>query len=223
VACPNETLPDCFVRIRLGKWSVTWLFCENQIVKVKFCQFKLWILYYASEGLSGKLFRLGMCLSSTLTVVKLLYQPKSSQLVYFLQPLKVLPSFAYHLGKPYKRWAMLPFMPQWSHHTWVRVIWIFSTRMYTLMCIRFLLGMSIASLCGPLGSNSAWQWSLKTILILLRIAPLTALTFNWKQQRSKLYLMINSRLEDPFLPPRTKSDSLAMKREHDNIRQHRQI
>jgi len=35
--------------------------------------------------------------------------------------------------------------------------------------------------------------------------------------------MINSRLEDPFLPPRTKPDLLAMKREHDNIRQHRQI
>jgi len=35
--------------------------------------------------------------------------------------------------------------------------------------------------------------------------------------------MINFRLEDPFLLPRTKLDSLAMKREHDNIRQHRQI
>jgi len=34
--------------------------------------------------------------------------------------------------------------------------------------------------------------------------------------------MINFRLEDPFLPPRMIPGSLAMKREHDNIRQHRQ-
>ena len=173
------------MKIRLRKWSFVRLFCENHIVKVKFYQFKLWMLYCTSEVLSSKLFRFGMSLSPTLTVVKLLYQPKSNQLVCFLQPLKVLPSSAYHLGRRYKRWAMLPLMPQWSHHTWVRVIWIFSTRMYTLMCIRILLGMSIASLCGPLGSNSAWQWSLKTILILLRIPPLTPLTFNWKQQHSK--------------------------------------
>jgi len=31
--------------------------------------------------------------------------------------------------------------------------------------------------------------------------------------------MIDFRLKDPFLPPRTKIDSLVMKREHDNIRQ----
>jgi len=35
--------------------------------------------------------------------------------------------------------------------------------------------------------------------------------------------MINFHLEDPVLPPRTKTDSLAVKREHDNIIQHRQI
>jgi len=110
VAYPNETLSDNSMKIRLWKYSFARLFCENQIVKAKFCQFKPWILYHTSEGLSGKLFGLGMCLSSTLTVVKLLYQPKSRQLVYFLQPLKVLPSSAYHLRRPYKRWAMLPFV-----------------------------------------------------------------------------------------------------------------
>jgi len=35
----------------------------------------------------------------------------------------------------------------------------------------FLLGMSIASLCTPLGLNSAWERSLKITLILLRIDP----------------------------------------------------
>jgi len=36
----------------------------------------------------------------------------------------------------------------------------------------FLLGMSIASLCSPLWSNSAGQRSLKTTLVLLQISPL---------------------------------------------------
>ena len=35
----------------------------------------------------------------------------------------------------------------------------------------FLLGMSVTSLCSPLGLNPAWQWSLNISLILLRISP----------------------------------------------------
>ena len=116
---------------------------------MKFCQIKLRILYHTSEGLSDKLFRFGMCLS-TFTVVKLLYQPKSSQLVYYLQLLKVLPSSAYHLGRAYNRCAMLPYMPQWSHHTWVRVIRIFSTRVYTwcmpVSCLACRLHLFVARL-----------------------------------------------------------------------------
>jgi len=83
-----------------------------------------------------KLFRTKMCLWLNPISVNLLCNSKSSQLVYSLQPLKVLPSSAYHLGRPYIRWAMLPLMPQWSHHTWVTITWIFSTRVYTLMCTR---------------------------------------------------------------------------------------
>jgi len=38
----------------------------------------------------------------------------------------------------------------------------------------FLLGMSVTTLCSPLGSNPAWQWSLNISLVLLRISP-----FDW--------------------------------------------
>ena len=164
-------------------------------MKVKFCQFKMWILYHNSQSLWGKLFRLGMCLSSTLIFVKLLYQFGCSQLVYLFQPLKASPSSAYHLGRPYKRWAVLPlgeqcslFVPQWTFHTWVRVIRSFSTRMHTLVCIRFLLGMSVTSLCGPLGSNPAWQWSPKTILILLRIVLFHCTNFWLKAATFKILI-----------------------------------
>jgi len=49
----------------------------------------------------------------------------------------------------------------------------------------FLLGMSVTSLCSPLGSNPAWQWSLKTSLVLLRISLWIELTSDWKQQLLK--------------------------------------
>ena len=77
-----------------------------------------------------------MCLWLKPISVNLLCKFKSSQLVYFLQPWKVLPSFAYHPGMPYKSWAMLLFMPPWPSYTWVRITCIFSTRVYTWVCIR---------------------------------------------------------------------------------------
>jgi len=123
------------MKFRSWEWSFARLFCENQTVKVKFCQFNLWMSYCISVVLSGKLFRIKTCLWLK-PISVLLCKFKSSQLVYSLQPLKVLHSSAYHLGRPYKRWAMLPLMPQWSHHTWVKITWIFSTRVYTLMCTR---------------------------------------------------------------------------------------
>jgi len=54
---------------------------------------------------------------------------------------------------PYKRWAMLLFMPLWPNHTWVRITCIFSTRVYILVCTRSC--MSIASLYNPLRSLAA--------------------------------------------------------------------
>jgi len=136
VACPNEVLSDYFMKFRSCERSFARLSCENQTVKVKFCQFNLWMSYCISVVLSGKLVRIKTFLWLKPISVNLLCKSKSSQLVYSLQPLKVLPSSAYHLGSPYKRWAMLPRMAQWPHHTWVRITWIFSARMYTLMCTR---------------------------------------------------------------------------------------
>jgi len=88
--CESEVLPDCFVRTRLWKWSSVSLIYE----------------YCTSVVSSGKLFRTKMCLWLNRISGNLLCQFKSSQLVYSLQPLKVLPSSAYHLERPYKRWAM---------------------------------------------------------------------------------------------------------------------
>jgi len=62
----NEVLPVCFMRTRV--W------------KVKFCQFKLQILYCASVVLSGKLFRLKLYLwLDFICFVKLLYKSEFSQ------------------------------------------------------------------------------------------------------------------------------------------------
>jgi len=136
VACPNEVLSDYFVKVRLWEGSFVRLFYEIHTVKLKFHQFNLWMLYHTSVVLSGKLFRIKTCLWPNPISVNLLYKSKFSQLVYSLQPLRVLPSSAYHLGMPYKRWAMLPFVPLWPNHTWVRITCIFSTRVYILVCTR---------------------------------------------------------------------------------------
>jgi len=136
VTCPNEALSDYFVKVRLWEWSIVRLIYETHTVKVKCCQFKLWILYCSSVVLSGKLFRIKTCSWLNPISVNLLYKSNSSQLVYSLQPLKVLPSSAYHLGMLHKRWAMLLFMPPWPSHTWVRITCIFSKGVYILVCIR---------------------------------------------------------------------------------------
>jgi len=136
VACPSEILSEYFVKVRLWEWSFVRLFYEIHSVKVKFCQFELWMPYCTSVVLSGKLFRIKTCLWLNPISVNLLYKYMSSQLVYSLQPLKVVLSSAYHLRMPYKRWAMLPFMPPWPSHTWVRITCIFSTHVYILVCTR---------------------------------------------------------------------------------------
>ena len=155
----NEVLPVCFVRTRL--W------------KLKFCQFKLQILYCTSVVLSCQLFRLKLCLwLNSICFSKVLYESKFSQLVYFLQPLKVLPSSAYRLGWPYRRWAMLLFVPLWTFpHLGASHIKLLNTLVH-LRVYPFLLGMTVTSLCSPLGSNPTWQWSLQISLILLRISTL---------------------------------------------------
>ena len=154
------------------------------------------MLYRTSVVLSGKLFRTKMCLWLNPISVNLLYKSKSSQLVYSLQPLKVLPSSAYHLGRPYKRWAMLPLTPQWSHHTWVRVTWIFSTRVYTLMCTRSCSACRL-HLCSPLGLNSAWQRSLKLPWFFFESTPLDWTYFRLKT--ATFEILINDKL-----PPEPK-------------------
>jgi len=45
VACPNEVLSDYFMKFKSCEWSFVRQSYEIQIVKVKFCQYKLWMLY----------------------------------------------------------------------------------------------------------------------------------------------------------------------------------
>jgi len=56
----------------------------------------------------------------------------------------------------------------------------------------FLLGMSIASLCSPLGLNSAWRRSLKTTLVLLWINPSWLNLF--RQKTATFEILISDKL-----------------------------
>ena len=61
------------------------LFWESKIMKMKFCQFDLWLLYCAGVVLSGKLFRIKTCLRLYSIFVSLLCKSETSQLVYSLR------------------------------------------------------------------------------------------------------------------------------------------
>jgi len=47
---------------------------------------------------------------------------------------------------------------------------------------------------------------------------LTELAFDQREQHSKFWIRMNFRLNHHFLPRRSKHSSLAVKREHDDIR-----
>jgi len=153
VACPDEVLPEYFVKVRLWEWSFVRLFYEIHTVKVKLCQLELWMPYCTSVVLSDKLFRIKRRLWPNPISINLLYKSKSSQLVYSLQPLKVLPSSAYHLGMPYEKWAIFHFMPPWPSHTWVRITCIFRTRVYILVCTRSCSACRLHPFAIHLGRN----------------------------------------------------------------------
>ena len=61
MACPNEVLLDYFMKFRSWKWSYA-SFWGQDCEKMKFCQYKLQMLYCTSVVLSCKLFRLKLCL-----------------------------------------------------------------------------------------------------------------------------------------------------------------
>ena len=82
VASPNEVLSDYFVKFRSWEWSFARLFCDNQTVIVKFCQFNLWMLYWTSVVLSGRLFRIKTCLWLNSISFYMLWKSKSSQLFF---------------------------------------------------------------------------------------------------------------------------------------------
>jgi len=142
------------MKFRSWEWSFARVFCENQTAKVKFCQFNLWMFYCTSVVLSGKLFRIKPCLWLKPISVNLLCKFKSSQLVYSLQPLKVLPSSTYHLGMPYKGEQCSFYAAMAKPYLGENQLHLLNTRVH-LGVHPFLLGMSIASLCNPLGSNPA--------------------------------------------------------------------
>jgi len=84
-------------------------------------------------------------------------------------PLKVLPSSAL-LRMPYERWAMLPFIPPWLNHTWVRLFYrritheYFSVRPYPAWHVDCI---SLQSAWIEPSSAAVTEFT----LILLRVSP----------------------------------------------------
>jgi len=131
-------------------------------VKVEFCQFKWWMLYCNKVVLTGKtilVFILKLLNLAEIIVLLSYCWSLSSVKRFTLFTVEGFTFFRFHLGMPYRKWAMLLFMSPWSYHTWVRSFYHLNTHEY-FSVRQLLLGMSIASLCNPLGSNPARQRSL---------------------------------------------------------------
>ena len=189
---------------------------KSYVVKVKFCQFELWMLYCTSVVLSGKLFRIKMCLWPNPISVNLLYKSKSSQLVYFLQLLKVLPSSAYHLGMPYKRCEQCSFLCRRGQ---VTLGWE-SLASSQHAC---------TSWCAPVPARHVDCISLKSAWVELSLAAVIKILWSfsgstppdwnnfWLNTATFEILIDDKFLNYHCLPRRMKRNSLAAKREHDEI------
>ena len=136
-------------------------------MKVEFCQFKWWMQYYNKVVLTGKtmLVFMSKLLNLAKIIVLLIYCWSLSSVKRFtLFAVKGFAFFRFHLGMPYRKWAMLLFMPPWPSHTWVRSL-IISTRTNTLVFVRSCLACRLHLFVIRLHlfvirSNPARQWSL---------------------------------------------------------------
>ena len=137
VACPNEALSDYSMKFKLCEWSLSDCFMRIKLWEWSSASLSHECCTALIEFLPSKLFRFKLCLwLNSICFVKLLYKSEFNRVVYFLQPLKVLPSSAYRLWWPYKRWAMLLFVPQWTFPHLGASHMKFSTRVYTLVYTR---------------------------------------------------------------------------------------
>jgi len=183
VACPNEVLSDYFVKVRLWKWSFVRLFYETHTVKVKCWQLKFWMLYCTSVVLSGKLFRIKTCL--------------------WPNPISVCCTSPVNWFTFFSRWRfyLLPLTTSGCR---------IKGEQWALLCRRGRATLGWESLtssqhartswCAPVPAQhvdciplqSAWVEPSLAAVIKTYFGPspdqplLTELTFDWKQQHSKL-------------------------------------
>jgi len=173
---------------------------------MEFCQFKWWMLYCNKVVLTGKtilVFMLNLLNLAEIIVLLIYCWSLSSVKRFTLFAVEGFTFFCFHLGLSYRKWAMLLFMPLWSYHTWVRSF-IISTRTNTLVFVRSCLACRLHLYVIRLGRTQLGSGPWITFDSSLNQPLLTELTFDWKQLRTKFWLMINFRLNKRHLPLRMK-------------------
>ena len=145
---------------------------RTRVWKVNFCQFKLQMLFCTTVVLSGKLFRLKLYLwLDSICFVKLLYKSEFNQSILLSSAVEGFTFFRLPPREAVGKVSNAPFCTAADvPHLGASHMKLLNTRVH-LGVYPFLLGVSVTSLCSPLGSNPAWQWSLNISLILLWISP----------------------------------------------------
>jgi len=193
----NEVLPDYF--------------CENQVMKVLCSKIKCcFIPVFHCKAIGSWL----KCVYDIIPIlIQLLFKSRTfGQFVYSLRRWRFYLLLLVTLGCRAKGEQCSPL----CRRDWITLGWrpLFGTRVH--FDVRpFLFGMSVASLCNPLRSNSAWQhkllwFSSESASPWLNCFRLKIMTFE---------IFINARLppEPISLSRRMKHDLLAVKRERDDI------
>jgi len=136
-----------------------------------------------------------MCLwLDSICFVKLLYNSKFNQSILLSSAVEGFTFFRLPPQEAVGKVSNAPFCTAVDvPHLGASHMKLLNTRVH-LVVYPFLLGMSVTSLCSPLGSNPAWQWSLKISLILLRNSPVDWTNF-WLKTAT-FEILIN----DKFLP-----------------------
>jgi len=185
-----------FMKFKLCGWSFVRLSYEYQTVKAKFCQFKSWMLYCTNRVWTRQVVqdkKIYLWLDS-ICFVQMLYKPEFIQSIWHSSAVEGFTFFRLPPREAVRKVSNAPFCTAVDiPHLGASHMKLLNTRVQ-LGVYPFLLGMSVTSLCIPLGSNPAWQWSLKISLIFLLISPVDWTNF-WLKTAT-FEILIN----DKFLP-----------------------
>jgi len=187
------------------------LFCENQVMKVEFCQCRTVLVEFCQASCSG----LTRVYDQSLTPLICCASPSSvnwftlfSRWRFYLLPLTTSG------GRMKGEHCSL--LCRSGHTTRVRITWIFSTRVYTLLYARSCSACRLHLFAVRLDRIQLSSGHKKLPWFLFESTPLDWTYFRLKTATFKFWSMINLRLSRRSSPRGPERNLLGVKCDHDD-------